>query len=153
MKFRITRRIIQGRKTVGYEVIDNSGNYKNLSIQEVKQFCKSGAIEGIKLDTKTDSIQGDTLDLRTLKSVQYSELTENKLEKYNSIEDNKVYYEKIKTGEIVAYVRTHGHNILRLSNIQADTLIVYRAKGDNSSRDIRLDTNSIRIKHLVFLNI
>lgn len=168
VRYKLNRKILNGKQLVGYEVLDSCGNTRNLAVQDVKQLCKNGILLGIKLDNKTGQLHGDGIDLRTIKSVQMQELEKDQLKRQLSSTnigdklrklDNIVYYETIRTdggsekSERVAYLRAKGYYAIKIDNIQADSLVIYRQDEDETQKYLMLDPLQVKVKHLVLVNI
>lgn len=165
VRYKLNRKILNGKQLVGYEVLDSCGNTRNLAIQDVKQLCKNGILLGVKLDNKTGQLRGNGIDLRTIKSVQMQELEEDQLKRQlsstNIVDklrklDNIVYYETIRTDkgiEKIAYLRAKGYYAIKIENIQADSLVIYRQDEDETQKFLMLDPLQVKVKHLVIVNI
>lgn len=180
VRYKLNRKILSGKQLVGYEVLDSCGNTRNLAVQDVKQLCKNGVLLGVKLDNKTDQLCGDGIDLRTIKSVQMQELEKDQLKRQLSSTntgdklrklDNIVYYETIKAAggserskrskrskrsertERIAYLRVKGYYAIKIDNIQADSLVIYRQDEDETQKFLMLDPLQVKVKHLVIVNI
>lgn len=174
VRYIINRKILNGKQLVGYEVLDSCGNTRNLAVQDVKQLCKNGILLGVKLDNKTGQLRGDGVDLRTIKSVQMQELEKDQLKRQSSSTntddklrklDNIVYYETIRTdkgsekserserSERIAYLRAKGYHAVKIDNIQADSLVIYRQDEDETQKYLMLDPLQVKVKHLVIVNI
>lgn len=171
VRYKLNRKILNGKQLIGYEVLDSCGNTRNLAIQDVKQLCKNGILLGVKLDNKTGQLRGDGIDLRTIKSVQMQELEKDQLKRQlssTSIDDklrkldNIVYYETIEAAggsersqgsERVAYLRAKGYYAIKIDNIQADSLVIYRQDEDETQKFLMLDPLQVKVKHLVLVNI
>lgn len=177
VRYKINRKILNGKQLVGYEVLDSCGNTRNLAVQDVKQLCKNGILLGVKLDNKTGQLRGDGIDLRTIKSVQMQELEKDQLKRQlNNTNisdklrklDNIVYYETIRTdkgsekskrskrsekSERIAYLRAKGYYAIKIDNIQADSLVIYRQDEDETQKFLMLDPLQVKVKHLVIVNI
>lgn len=165
VRYKLNRKILNGKQLVGYEVLDSCGNTRNLAIQDVKQLCKNGILLGVKLDNKTGQLRGNGVDLRTIKSVQMQELEKDQLKRQLSSTniddklrklDNIVYYETIRTdkdSERVAYLRAKGYYAIKIDNIQADSLVIYRQDEDETQKFLMLDPLQVKVKHLVIVNI
>ena len=167
VRYKLNRKILNGKQLVGYEVLDSCGNTRNLAVQDVKQLCKSGILLGVKLDNKTGQLRGNGIDLRTIKSVQMQELEKDQLKRQlNSANtnigdklrklDNIVYYETIRTdksSEKIAYLRAKGYYAIKIDNIQADSLVIYRQDEDETQKFLMLDPLQVKVKHLVIVNI
>lgn len=165
VRYKLNRKILNGKQLVGYEVLDSCGNTRNLAVQDVKQLCKNGILLGVKLDNKTGQLRGDGIDLRTIKSVQMQELEKDQLKRQlNSTDtgdklrklDNIVYYETIRTdggSEKIAYLRAKGYYAIKIDNIQADSLVIYRQDEDETQKFLMLDPLQVKVKHLVLVNI
>lgn len=165
VRYKLNRKILNGKQLVGYEVLDSCGNTRNLAVQDVKQLCKNGILLGIKLDNKTGQLRGDGIDLRTIKSVQMQELEKDQLKTQLSSAnigdklrklDNIVYYETIRTdwgSEKIAYLRAKGYYAIKIDNIQANSLVIYRQDEDETQKYLMLDPLQVKVKHLVLVNI
>ena len=165
VRYKLNRKILNGKQLVGYEVLDSCGNTRNLAIQNVKQLCKNGILLGVKLDNKTGQLRGDGIDLRTIKSVQMQELEKDQLKRQLSSTDtgdklrkldNIVYYETIQTdggSEKIAYLRAKGYYAIKIDNIQADSLVIYRQDEDETQKFLMLDPLQVKVKHLIIVNI
>ena len=165
VRYKLNRKILNGKQLVGYEVLDSCGNTRNLAIQDVKQLCKNGILLGVKLDSKTGQLCGDGIDLRTIKSVQMHELEKDQLKRQLSSTniddklrklDNIVYYETIEVdggSEKIAYLRAKGYYAIKIDNIQADSLVIYRQDEDETQKFLMLDPLQVKVKHLVIVNI
>ena len=174
VRYKLNRKILNGKQLVGYEVLDNCGNTRNLAIQDVKQLCKNGILLGVKLDNKTGQLRGNGIDLRTIKSVQMQELEKDQLKRQLSSTDtgdklrkidNIVYYETVKVdggseksqederSERIAYLRVKGYYAIKIDNVQADSLVIYRQDEDETQKFLMLDPLQVKVKHLVIVNI
>ena len=165
VRYKLNRKILNGKQLVGYEVLDSCGNTRNLAVQDVKQLCKSGILLGVKLDNKTGQLRGNGIDLRTIKSVQMQELEKDQLKRQLSSTntgdklrklDNIVYYETIQTdggSEKIAYLRAKGYYAIKIDNVQADSLVIYRQDEDETQKYLMLDPLQVKVKHLVIVNI
>lgn len=168
VRYILNRKILNGKQLVGYEVLDSCGNTRNLAVQDVKQLCKNGILLGVKLDNKTDQLRGNGIDLRTIKSVQMQELEKDQLKRQLSSTntgdklrklDNIVYYETIQTdggsekSERIAYLRAKGYYAIKIENVQADSLVIYRQDEDETQKFLMLDPLQVKVKHLVLVNI
>lgn len=165
VRYKLNRKILNGKQLIGYEVLDSCGNTRNLAVQDVKQLCKNGILLGVKLDNKTGQLRGDGIDLRTIKSVQMQELEKDQLKRQLSSTnigdklrklDNIVYYETIRTGEgseRIAYLRAKGYYAIKIDNVQADSLVIYRQDEDETQKFLMLDPLQVKVKHLVLVNI
>lgn len=177
VRYKLNRKILNGKQLVGYEVLDSCGNTRNLAVQDVKQLCKNGILLGVKLDNKTGQLRGNGIDLRTIKSVQMQELEkdqlkrqssstniDDKLRKIDNIDniDNIVYYETIQTdkgseriqgSERIAYLRAKGYYAIKIDNVQADSLVIYRQDEDETQKFLMLDPLQVKVKHLVIVNM
>ena len=174
VRYKLNRKILNGKQLVGYEVLDSCGNTRNLAIQDVKQLCKNGILLGVKLDNKTCQLRGDGIDLRTIKSVQMQELEKDQLKRQLSNTnigdklrklDNIVYYETVEVAggseksqgsersERIAYLRAKGYYAIKIDNIQADSLVIYRQDEDETQKFLMLDPLQVKVKHLVLVNI
>lgn len=174
VRYKLNRKIFNGKQLVGYEVLDSCGNTRNLAVQDVKQLCKNGVLLGVKLDNKTGQLRGNGIDLRTIKSVQMQELEKDQLKRQLSSTntgdklrklDNIVYYETVKTdkgsekserserSERIAYLRAKGYYAIKIDNVQADSLVIYRQDEDETQKFLILDPLQVKVKHLVLVNI
>lgn len=171
VRYKLNRKILNGKQLIGYEVLDSCGNTRNLDIQDVKQLCKNGILLGVKLDNKTGQLRGNGIDLRTIKSVQMQELEKDQLKRQSSNTntddklrklDNIVYYETVKVdggsersqrSEKIAYLRAKGYYAIKIDNIQADSLVIYRQDEDETQKYLMLDPLQVKVKHLVIVNI
>lgn len=177
VRYKLNRKILNGKQLIGYEVLDSCGNTRNLAIQDVKQLCKNGILLGVKLDNKTGQLRGNGIDLRTIKSVQMQELEKDQLRRQLSSTDtgdklrkldNIVYYETVKVdegseksqrsersekSERIAYLRAKGYYAIKIDNIQADSLVIYRQDEDETQKFLMLDPLQVKVKHLVIVNI
>lgn len=78
MRYKIVKRILQNRNTIGYQLLGEDNKIYNASKQQVKVLLFQLYIVNAKLDPKDMSIVGkDNVDLRTLSSVQFDELKNN----------------------------------------------------------------------------
>lgn len=165
VRYKLNRKILNGKQLIGYEVLDSCGNTRNLAIQDVKQLCKNGILLGVKLDNKTGQLRGNGIDLRTIKSVQMQELEKDQLRRQLSSTDtgdklrkldNIVYYETIEAAggsEKIAYLRAKGYYAIKIDNVQADSLVIYRQDEDETQKFLMLDPLQVKVKHLVIVNI
>lgn len=168
VRYKLNRKILNGKQLVGYEVLDSCGNTRNLAVQDVKQLCKNEILLGVRLDSKTGQLRGNGIDLRTIKSVQMQELEKDQLKRQLSSTnigdklrklDNIVYYETVEVvggserSERVAYLRAKGYYAIKIDNIQADSLVIYRQDEDETQKFLMLDPLQVKVKHLVIVNI
>lgn len=74
MKYRITRRILEGSQTIGYELASEDGEVRRLSKLDTLSAANRGCISNAKLNSNKDALIGIDIDLRTLPSIQLSKL-------------------------------------------------------------------------------
>lgn len=144
--YKLVRRILNGRVLVGYIVSDGK-ELRQLSLEETKYLVQVHCIQDVEYDYRKQKIVGKSIDLRSIKSVQISELNKNKLE------NNKVYYKLIGSGKTAGIIRAVDIYNLHIKNIQCDYLIVYHPEKAVCCPHIEIDVKSVKIQHIVLVNI
>ena len=148
--YKLIRRILSGRKLVGYLITDGTC-VRQINLSEAKGLSQGGLLSKVSYDQRNDRLVGKGIDLRSLGTVQISELTKDKLE------NNKVNYKIIKSGayigETVGLIRIKDTENIQIKNIQCDQLIIYSTETAVCCPHIDIDYRTVRVKNLVLVNI
>lgn len=147
---KLIRRILSGRKLVGYLITDGTC-VRQINLSEAKSLSQDGLLSKVSYDLKNDRLVGKGIDLRSLGTVQISQLIEDKLE------NNKVNYKIIKSGayvgEIVGLIRVKDTANIQIKNVQCDQLIIYCTETAVGCPHIDIDYRTVKVKNLVLVNI
>lgn len=148
--YKLIRRILSGRKLIGYLITDGTC-VKQINLSEAKGLSQDGLLSKVSYDQRNDRLVGKGIDLRSLGTVQISELTKDKLE------NNKVNYKIIKSGtyigETVGLIRVKDTANIQIKNVQCDQLIIYSTETAVSCPHIDIDYRTVKVKNLVLVNI
>lgn len=148
--YKLIRRILSGRKLVGYLITDGTC-VRQINLSEAKSLSQDGLLSKVSYDLKNDRLVGKGIDLRSLGTVQISQLIEDKLEK------NKVNYKIIKSGayvgETVGLIRVKDTANIQIKNVQCDQLIIYCTETAVGCPHIDIDYRTVKVKNLVLVNI
>lgn len=148
--YKLIRRILSGRKLVGYLITDGTC-VKQINLSEAKSLSQNGLLSKVSYDQRNDRLVGKGIDLRSLETVQISELNKDKLE------NNKVNYKMIKSGayigETVGLIRVKDIASIQIKNVQCDQLIIYSTETAVCCPHIDIDYRTVKVKNLVLVNI
>lgn len=148
--YKLIRRILSGRKLVGYLITDGTC-VRQINLSEAKGLSQDGLLSKVSYDWRNDRLIGKGIDLRSLGTVQISQLIEDKLE------NNKVNYKIIKSGayigETVGLIRIKDTNSIQIKNVQCDQLIIYSTETAVCCPHIDIDYRTVKVKNLVLVNI
>lgn len=148
--YKLIRRILSGRKLVGYLITDGTC-VRQINLSEAKSLSQDGLLSKVSYDQRNDRLVGKGIDLRSLGTVQISQLIENKLE------NNKVNYKIIKSGayigEKVGLIRVKGTKSIQIKNVRCDQLIIYSTETAVCCPHIDIDYRTVKVKNLVLVNI
>ena len=148
--YKLIRRILSGRKLVGYLITDGTC-VRQINLSEAKGLSQGGLLSEVSYDQRNDRLIGKGIDLRSLGTVQISQLIEDKLE------NNKVNYKIIKSGayvgETVGLIRIKDKQNIQIKNIQCDQLIIYSTETAVCCPHIDIDYRTVKVKNLVLVNI
>lgn len=148
--YKLIRRILSGRKLVGYLITDGTC-VKQINLSEAKSLSQGGLLSEVSYDLRNDRLIGKGIDLRSLGTVQISQLIEDKLE------NNKVNYKIIKSGEYVGetvgLIRVKDTASIQIKNVQCDQLIIYSTETAVGCPHIDIDYRTAKVKDLVLVNI
>ena len=148
--YKLIRRILSGRKLVGYLITDGTC-VRQINLSEAKGLSQGGLLSKVSYDQRNDRLVGKGIDLRSLGTVQISQLIENKLE------NNKVNYKIIKSGayvgEKVGLIRVKGTKSVQIKNVRCDQLIIYSTETAVDYPHIDIDYRTVKVKNLVLVNI
>lgn len=81
MTYKVTRRVLKGANTVGFEITSGLGDVKYLSRYDTIKAAQNGWISNVTADTKSDSLHGVGVDLRKLPTVQYDSIKKAQAQK------------------------------------------------------------------------
>lgn len=147
---KLIRRILSGRKLVGYLITDGTC-VRQINLSEAKGLSQGGLLSKVSYDLKNDRLVGKGIDLRSLGTVQISQLIENKLE------NNKINYKIIKSGayigETVGLIRVKDTANIQIKNVQCNQLIIYSTETAVCCPHIDIDYRTVKVKNLVLVNI
>lgn len=148
--YKLVKRILSGRKLVGYLITDGTC-VRQINLSEAKGLSQGGLLSKVSYDQRNDRLVGKGIDLRSLETVQISQLVEDKLE------NNKVNYKIIKSGayvgEKVGLVRVKDTGNIQIKNVQCDQLIIYSTETAVCCPHIDIDYRTVKVKNLVLVNI
>lgn len=148
--YKLIRRILSGRKLVGYLITDGTC-VKQINLSEAKSLSQNGLLSKVSYDLRNDRLIGKGIDLRSLGTVQISQLIEDKLE------NNKVNYKIIKSGayvgEKVGLIRVKGTKNIQIKNVRCDQLIIYSTETAVCCPHIDIDYRTVKVRNLVLVNI
>lgn len=148
--YKLIRRILSGRKLVGYLITDGTC-VRQINLSEARSLSQDGLLSEVSYDWRNDRLVGKGIDLRSLKTVQISQLIEDKLE------NNKVNYKIIKSGayigETVGLIRIKDTANIQIKNVQCDQLIIYSTEAAVGCPHIDIDYKTVKVRNLVLVNI
>ena len=148
--YKLIRRILSGRKLVGYLITDGTC-VRQINLIEAKGLSQDGLLSEVSYDWRNDRLIGKGIDLRSLGTVQISQLIEDKLE------NNKVSYKIIKSGayvgETVGLIRIKDTENIQIKNVQCNQLIIYCTETAVGCPHIDIDYRTVKVKNLVLVNI
>lgn len=148
--YKLIRRILSGRKLVGYLITDGTC-VRQINLSEAKALSQAELLSEVSYDWRNDRLIGKGIDLRSLETVQISELNKDKLE------NNKVNYKIIKSGayvgEKVGLIRVKGTKSIQIKNVRCDQLIIYSTETAVCCPHIDIDYRTVKVKNLVLVNI
>lgn len=148
--YKLIRRILSGRKLVGYLITDGTC-VKQINLSEARSLSQDGLLNKVSYDQRNERLVGKGIDLRSLGTVQISGLNKDKLE------NNKVNYKIIKSwayvGETVGLIRVKDTESIQIKNVQCDQLIIYSTETAVCCPHIDIDYRTVKVKDLVLVNI
>lgn len=148
--YKLIKRILSGRKLVGYLITDGTC-VRQINLSETRSLSQDGLLSEVSYDWRNDRLIGKGIDLRSLETVQISELNKDKLE------NNKVNYKIVKSGayigETVGLIRIKDTNSIQIKNVQCDQLIIYSTETAVGCPHIDIDYRTVKVKNLVLVNI
>lgn len=148
--YKLVKRILSGRKLVGYLITDGTC-VRQINLIEAKGLSQNGLLSKVSYDWRNDRLVGKGIDLRSLGTVQISQLIEDKLE------NNKVNYKIIKSGayvgETVGLIRVKDTANIQIKNVQCDQLIIYSTETAVCCPHIDIDYRTVKVRNLVLVNI
>lgn len=148
--YKLIRRILSGRKLVGYLITDGTC-VRQINLSEAKGLSQDGLLSEVSYDWRNDRLVGKGIDLRSLETVQISELNKDKLE------NNKVNYRIVKSGayvgEKVGLIRVKDTKSIQIKNVRCDQLIIYSTETAVCCPHIDIDYRTVKVKNLVLVNI
>lgn len=148
--YKLIRRILSGRKLVGYLITDGTC-VRQINLSEARSLSQGGLLSEVSYDWRNERLVGKGIDLRSLGTVQISQLIEDKLE------NNKVNYRVIKSGayigETVGLIRIKDTANIQIKNVQCNQLIIYSTETAVCCPHIDIDYRTVKVKNLVLVNI
>ena len=148
--YKLIRRILSGRKLVGYLITDGTC-VRQINLSEARSLSQDELLSEVSYDQRNDRLVGKGIDLRSLETVQISQLNKDKLE------NNKVNYKIIKSGayvgEKVGLIRVKGTKSIQIKNVRCDQLIIYSTETAVCCPHIDIDYRTVKVKNLVLVNI
>ena len=148
--YKLVKRILSGRKLVGYLITDGTC-VRQINLNEARSLSQYGLLSEISYDWRNDRLIGKGIDLRSLETVQISQLNKDKLE------NNKVNYKIMKSGayvgEKVGLIRVKGTKNIQIKNVRCDQLIIYSTENALCCPHIDIDYRTVKVKNLVLVNI
>lgn len=148
--YKLIRRILSERKLIGYLITDGTC-VRQINLSEAKALSQAELLSEVSYDWRNDRLIGKGIDLRSLETVQISQLNKDKLE------NNKVNYKIIKSGayvgEKVGLIRVKGTKSIQIKNVRCDQLIIYSTETAVCCPHIDIDYRTVKVKNLVLVNI
>ena len=148
--YKLVKRILSGRKLVGYLITDGTC-IRQINLSEARALSQAELLSEVSYDWRNDRLVGKGIDLRSLETVQISQLNKDKLE------NNKVNYKIIKSGayvgEKVGLIRIKGTKSIQIKNVRCDQLIIYSTETAICCPHIEIDYRTVKVKNLVLVNI
>lgn len=148
--YKLVKRILSGRKLVGYLITDGTF-VRQINLSEARSLSQNGLLSEVSYDWRNDRLVGKGIDLRSLETVQISELNKDKLE------NNKVNYKIVKSGayvgEKVGLIRVKDTKSIQIKNVRCDQLIIYSTETAVCCPHIDIDYRTVKVKNLVLVNI
>lgn len=148
--YKLIRRILNGRKLVGYLITDGTC-VRQINLSEAKGLSQAELLSEVSYDWRNDRLVGKGIDLRSLETVQISQLNKDKLE------NNKVNYKIIKSGayvgEKVGLIRVKDTKSIQIKNVRCDQLIIYSTETAVCCPHIDIDYRTVKVNNLVLVNI
>ena len=148
--YKLIKRILSGRKLVGYLITDGTC-VRQINLNEARALSQAELLSEVSYDWRNDRLVGKGIDLRSLETVQISQLNKDKLE------NNKVNYKIIKSGayvgEKVGLIRVKGTKSIQIKNVRCDQLIIYSTETAVCCPHIDIDYRTVKVKNLVLVNI
>lgn len=148
--YKLIRRILSGRKLVGYLITDGTC-VRQINLSEARALSQAELLSEVSYDQRNDRLVGKGIDLRSLETVQISQLNKDKLE------NNKVNYRIVKSGayvgEKVGLVRVKDTKSIQIKNVRCDQLIIYSTENAVCCPHIDIDYRTVKVKNLVLVNI
>lgn len=148
--YKLIKRILSGRKLVGYLITDGTC-VRQINLSEARALSQAKLLSEVSYDWRNDRLVGKGIDLRSLETVQISQLNKDKLE------NNKVNYKIIKSGayvgEKVGLIRVKGTKNIQIKNVRCDQLIIYSTETAVCCPHIDIDYRTVKVKNLVLVNI
>lgn len=148
--YKLVKRILSGRKLVGYLITDGTC-VRQINLSEARALSWDGLLSEVSYDWRNDRLIGKGIDLRSLETVQISQLNKDKLE------NNKVNYKIIKSGayvgEKVGLIRVKDTESIQIKNVRCNQLIIYSTETAVCCPHIDIDYRTVKVKNLVLVNI
>lgn len=148
--YKLIKRILSGKKLVGYLITDGTC-VRQINLSEARSLSQDGLLSKVSYDWRNDRLVGKGIDLRSLETVQISELNKDKLE------NNKVNYKIVKSGayvgEKVGLIRVKDTKSIQIKNVRCDQLIIYSTETAVCCPHIDIDYRTVKVKNLVLVNI
>lgn len=148
--YKLIRRILSGKKLVGYLITDGTC-VRQINLSEARALSQAELLSEVSYDWRNDRLVGKGIDLRSLETVQISQLNKDKLE------NNKVNYKIIKSGayvgEKVGLIRVKDTKSIQIKNVRCDQLIIYSTETAVCCPHIDIDYRTVKVKNLVLVNI
>lgn len=148
--YKLIKRILSGRKLVGYLITDGTC-VRQINLSEARALSQAELLSEVSYDWRNDRLVGKGIDLRSLETVQISQLNKDKLE------NNKVNYKIIKSGayvgEKVGLIRVKDAKSIQIKNVRCDQLIIYSTETAVCCPHIDIDYRTVKVKNLVLVNI
>lgn len=118
-RYKIVGRLVDKNRVVGYQLVSGNGTLKNLDKQTVLSLARQNLI--INAIYKRNSISGNGLDLRTLKSVNMSEADINRNMPSNHLRAKEYLLKQKLFGGVTFDLDFLDGNRVRLNKIISDT--------------------------------
>lgn len=148
--YKLIRRILSGKRLVGYLITDGTC-VRQINLSDARSLSQDGLLSEVSYDWRNDRLVGKGIDLRSLETVQISQLNKDKLE------NNKVNYRIVKSGayvgEKVGLIRVKDTKSIQIKNVRCDQLIIYSTETAVCCPHIDIDYRTVKVKNLVLVNI
>lgn len=134
MRYKILKRILRGQRTIGYQLLCESGGTVNISKEQTLEAAKKGLIVNATYNRRTNSLSGTLgTDLRSLPVLKYHKPENNKI---TPNEKRKTNHQMAK--EFLNKCKILGKNILAVELLPDDRVKLIKVLDEESTGSFRL---------------